>query len=107
MQDWPLEVSHQINVEDALVVYDNASEDEKFVIMQGLLYVLDDVVEKADFDKLSIQIERLLEKDFSVHEYTIYYWTLYGTPWMEGKFNVTPLCREVWKKKKTTAYNKS
>jgi hypothetical protein len=104
MQDWPLEVSHEINISEALATYDSSSEDEKFVIMEGLLYALDEVEEKSDFNKFSLQIGDLLERDFSLHEYTIYYWTLYGSENVD-EFNITPLCREIWKTKKTTTHN--
>ena len=95
MQDWPLEVSDKIDLDVAIREYPNLTDDdEKFVLMQGILYALDGL-QGEDFDRYSIPITKLLKENFNLHQATIHYWTLYNTDFEDG-FRITPLMRNIW-----------
>ncbi|MBK0403156.1 hypothetical protein I5M27_09180 [Adhaeribacter sp. BT258] len=107
MQDWPLEISQEINIKDCLQEYKNLqSDDEKFVLMQGILYALDEETTNSELEYYWKEISELLIKDFKIHEYTIFYWGLYEggeneDPATEG-FRITPLMQEIWNKNNDT-----
>ena len=100
MQDWPLEISEEVDIQKCLEGYDDLKEDEKFVLMEAMLYALDETVDNKKFDQFSTEISEILKRDLELHEYTVYYWTMYGSPEIIGDFNVTPMCRQVWKEMK-------
>lgn len=97
MQDWPLEVWDEIDLTACLKAYPKLiDDDEKFLLMRGILYALDEV-QGDDFEPYSQKTIALLKTDFDVHKFTIYYWTLYGDNPDEGEgFTITPLMRDIW-----------
>jgi hypothetical protein len=65
MQDWPLEISDEIVIENCLWEYSLLQDDdEKFVLMNGILFALDHVVEGELFKVYCRQISALLKRDF-------------------------------------------
>ena len=46
------------------------------------------------------QIESILNHDFELHEYTIYYWCCWENDDIKDCWEVTPLMREFWINKK-------
>jgi hypothetical protein len=100
MQDWPIEIADEIEIRPCLEAYGGFDEDERFVAMEGMLYALDLCSDKKKFNQFWTELSPILERDFHIHEYTIYYWTLFGEPNAEGIFSITPMCRNVWAKKK-------
>lgn len=103
MQDWPLEIWNKIDIELCLREYPQLkNDDEKFLLMEGILYVLDEIQGEA-FEIYSQKTMDLLKSDFHIHEYTIYYWTLYDKYPNENEtlkedeiFRITPLMRHLW-----------
>ena len=106
MQDWPLEISQEINIDDCILEYKKLiNEDEMFLLMKGILYALDGESTDSELEFYWKEVSELLIKDFKVHEYTIYYWCLYEDglnedPETEG-FRITPLMQEIWNTRKT------
>lgn len=95
MQDWPLEISDQIDLAFCLEEYPKlTATDEKFLLMRGILYALDEY-KADDIDKYVQKTAGFLRADFDIHKATVYYWTLYGTQIRDG-FNITPFMRTVW-----------
>jgi hypothetical protein len=100
MQDWPLEISNEVQIDDCIQEYERLTdEDEKFLLMKAILYALDEVTADEDFKYYNNQVSNLLIKDFNLHEFTVYYWTLYENPEFEG-FRITPSMRQIWNKTK-------
>jgi hypothetical protein len=97
MQDWPLEVSDKIDLKFCLQEYSKlVDDDEKFLLMVGILYALDEV-QGDQFESSSQKTIELLKNDFDLHKFTIYYWTLYRDYPNEGDgFTITPLMRNIW-----------
>ena len=99
MQDWPLEISKEVKIENCLNEYRWLSgEAEKVLLMKAILYALEESADEERNKHLD-QVTGLLEKDFKIHEATIYYWTLYGSPDFE-KFRITPRMLQIWDNKK-------
>ncbi len=95
MQDWPLEVSEKIDLSFCLQEYPKlTNDDEKFLLMEGILFALDEV-QGEEFEPYSQIAAGFLKTDFDTHEFTIYRWTLYGTNFEDG-FTITPLMRDIW-----------
>jgi len=102
MQDWPLEISAQINIRDCIEEYEGLTDsDEKFLLMTAILYALDDCADQQQFEYYGTQVSKLLLANFDLHKFTIYYWTLYETsPGSDDDvFTITPLMRKIWQEK--------
>ncbi len=98
MQDWPLEITDEISIRDCLNEYRKLSDDdEKFLLMCAILYALDEESDEVEFEIYRAEATELLNLDFPIHEFTVFYWTLYDNPEFEDGFKITPLMREVWK----------
>lgn len=99
MQDWPLEITDEISIPDCLNEYRKLSDDdEKFVLMEAILYTLDVEPNEIKFKKYCDEVTELLNRDFDLHEYTIFYWTRYEKPELKVRFKITPMMREIWKR---------
>jgi hypothetical protein len=97
---WPLEISNEIKIDACILEYRLIKdEDEKFLLMEGILYALDELTNENDFKYYSDQVSNLLKIDFDIHKFTIYYWTLYDDTEIDA-FNITPLLREIWDNQK-------
>ena len=101
MQDWPLEISHEIDLQRCIDQYPNIqSEDEKFLLMQGILYALGQVNDDVLLNTYAVSVRHILGEDFELHKPTIYYWTLYDNIANHlDEFSITPMAREVWNSK--------
>ena len=98
MQDWPLEITNEISICDCLNEYKKLSDDdEKFLLMEAILYGLDEETNEIEFKKYGAEVIELLNRDFAIHESTVFYWTLYDHPESEDGFKITPMMRKVWK----------
>jgi hypothetical protein len=97
MQDWPLEVSKHIDLGFCLQEYPKLlDDDEKFLLMEGILYALDQL-QGEYFELYSYKTAAFLKADFDIHKSTIFYWTLYDDEIeAEDGFAITPLMREIW-----------
>ncbi|MBD1366053.1 hypothetical protein IDJ77_19740 [Mucilaginibacter sp. ZT4R22] len=95
MQDWPLEVSDEIDLAFCIQEYPKlVDEDEKFLLMHGMLFALDET-QGEPFAQCSYQISEFLKADFDIHKYTIYYWACFKDNIADG-FAISPMARNVW-----------
>ena len=93
MQDWPIEVMIPTDIDRYIEHYEKLKdEDKKFVLMEGIL----DVTEYELFVKNWNKVRQFLEKDFTLHEYTIYYWACFESENIEDCWKITPLMRQLW-----------
>jgi hypothetical protein len=64
--------------------------------MEGIL----DVTEYQPTEELFVKnwnsVRLFLEKDFTIHEYTIYNWACFDIENMEDWWKITPLMRQLW-----------
>jgi len=96
MQDWPLEISNEILLDDCLREYDGLTDDdEKFLLMTAMLYALDEKNEE-EAGLYTDRISKFLNRDFDIHKHTIYYWALYSNLEPEDEFRMASFLRGVW-----------
>jgi len=75
MQDWPLEVGVASDIEKYIRHYETCrDDDEKFVLMEAIIQATEDQPNEIAFLKYWEQIRPMLIEDFSIHEYTVFYW---------------------------------
>lgn len=106
MQDWPLEVSGEISLKECLEGYELLNDDdEKFLLMTGILFAWNNDSPEELFLQCSTHITTILQRDFALHMSTIYYWTFYDFVTEEEEkdpsfepFRITPLMRTIWEK---------
>jgi hypothetical protein len=75
MQDWPYEVVNSMDIEKYITHYNSLiDEDEKFVLMRGIIQANEEQTTEELFIKYWNKIKPILEQDFEIHKYTIHYW---------------------------------
>ena len=106
MQDWPYEVVNRDNIEKYLKYYNTTEdEDKKFILMEMLIQSTEEQPNEEKFLYYWNIIKYLIEDDFFIHEYTVWYWCLLEEIYeghyedhMEDAWNITPFLRELWHK---------
>jgi len=75
MQDWTYEISNPESVEIYIDYYFQLSnDDKKFVLMEMIIQSVNDQPDLERLERYWLKIEKLLKKDFGLHEHTVYYW---------------------------------
>lgn len=78
IQEWPIEVLIPSDIKKYIEHYEKLTdEDKKFVLMEGILDLTENQPSEESFVKYWNKVSRFLEKDFSIHEYSIYYWACF------------------------------
>lgn len=97
MQDWPIEVMEPSDIEKYIEHYKTLTDDDKkFVLMEGILDATEDQPTEELFVKNWMSVKQLLEKNFTIHEYTIHYWACFDAENIEDCWKITPLMRQLW-----------
>jgi hypothetical protein len=105
MQDWPYEIINSDDIEKYLDYYNiTKDEDKKFILMKMLIQSIEEQPNEENFLHYWNMIKGLIEKDFFIHEYTVWEWCLFeevdedniGDAW-----KITPFLRELWYKMRT------
>ncbi|MDR2972982.1 MAG: hypothetical protein LBU83_13845 [Bacteroidales bacterium] len=112
-QDFAYENAKSEDIEIYLGLYNKIdNEDKKFVLMQMLIASIEDQENEGKFTHYWNIVKNLIEKDFLVHEYTVWYWCLYEGQHenyygkhMENAWRITPYMRELWHKIKNELKN--
>ena len=99
MQDYPREVINHCEIDKYIDHYITLiDEDKKFVLMEGIIQATEEQETEELFTEYWHKIKPLLEKDFAVHEYTIYYWSCLDDEDIDC-WKITPLIRQLWNEK--------
>jgi len=97
MQDWPYEISVAEKIDEYFKYYDNVIDvDEKFYLMELLIQATDEQAEALKLKQAWLELKTRLINDYSIHEYTIYYWSSFENENLEDCWNITPYMRELW-----------
>jgi hypothetical protein len=103
MQDWPYEVVKPEDIERYIHHYKIIrDEDKKFVLMEAIIQANSDQQLKEDMEKYWQMVKPLLQQDFSIHEYTIFYWCCFETEDINDCFAITPYLRVLWTENRKT-----
>ena len=101
-QDWTYIVAEPNRIDEYIQAYDITitNEDTKFSLMEMIIQSLTGQKDqKIMIDKWKL-IKPILDKDFELHQYTIYYWCCWDNDDVNDCWEVTPLMRDYWIKKK-------
>lgn len=96
MQDWSYEIANPKDIEQYLALYplvDN--DDELFVLMEIMIQAVEEQ-DPQDFDYYWNKIKLLLQQDFKIHQYTIFYWCCFDNDNLEDCFVISKNMRTLW-----------
>ena len=98
MQDWPYEIADADEIDNYINHYRATTDfDKKFVLMEMIIQATNDQDDTVTFNKYWHVIKSILEEDFAIHEYTIYYWSCFEIENIENCWEITPNMRALWK----------
>ena len=98
-QDWSYTVGQASDIAKYISHYNlTLDEDKKFVLMEIIIQATENQTDKASFQKYWDKIKVLLERDFSIHKYTIFYWSCFDSPNIEDNWKISENMRELWNK---------
>ncbi len=102
MQDRPYEVAEADKIDEYISHYEFITdEDKKFVLMLAIIQATEDHRnEKEIFLEYRETIKPLLEKDFHIHEYTIYQRCCFDNDNIDDCRDITPFMRKLWEEGK-------
>lgn len=97
-QDWTYTIVESERINEYIEAYDAlvTNEDSKFSLMEMIIQALTDQGSIKLINKSWIRVKKLLDKDFDLHKYTIYYWCCWEEKDINNCWEVTPLMREFW-----------
>jgi hypothetical protein len=102
MQDWPYEVVIPDDIEKYIDHYLKLTDDDKkFVLMEGIIQATEDQETEVQFLKYWNRINSLLENDFCIHEYSVYYWSCFDNENIDDCWRISPYMRQFWMEKVT------
>ncbi|NIG56960.1 hypothetical protein [Chitinophaga sp. Cy-1792] len=94
MQDWEYEVASAEDLDKYFAVYSRVNDDDiRFTLMMMIIEVLGT---NDETNKDWLRAKQLLIENFSLHEYTVFYWCIFDNEHIEDCFYITPLMRKLW-----------
>ena len=97
MQDWSYTAGHPNDIDKYIAHYNlTTDEDKKFVLMELIIQATEDQIEKTNFNKYWDKVKNILQKNFTIHEYTIFYWSCFDTQNVNDCWTITENMRELW-----------
>lgn len=107
MQDWSYEVANPDDIDKYISHYNSIrDEDKKFVLMEIIIQATEAQNTEALFQKCCETIRPILDANFKLHEFTIYFWACLDNENLEDCWKITPLIRRIWEDKRTTKKDK-
>ncbi len=90
MQDWSYTEGKPEDIEKYIALYNSTTNDDnKFVLMELIIQATEDQTEKTSFHKYWDIVKNILQKDFTIHEYTVYYWSCFDTQNIDDCWSVS------------------
>jgi predicted protein tyrosine phosphatase len=97
MQDWSYTEGNPDDIEKYISHYWlTKDEDKRFILMEFIIQSTEDQNTKELFLKYCDKIKPILESDFKLQEYTIYYWACFDNKNIEDCWRITPFMRQIW-----------
>ncbi len=103
MQDWPFEVVNPSDIDKYINHYKLLNDyDKKFVLLDGIIQSVEEQSNEELFQKYLKIVRQILEKDYDIYEYQIYYWACLENDKNEidDCWKVTPMMRDLINAKK-------
>ena len=101
-QDWTYTIAEPERIDDYIKVYgiEVTNDDTKFSLMEMIIQSLTEQEnEKIMLEKWKL-VAPILNNDFDLHKFTIYYWCCWKDKNINDCWSVTPLMRKFWVNKK-------
>lgn len=97
-QDWTYTIAEPHMIDNYIAAYDIEITDEesKFTLMEIIIQSLNDQGSSKQIKKKWPSVKRLLDKDFALHQYTVYYWCSWDVEDENNLWEVSPVLREYW-----------
>ena len=101
-QDWTYMIVESDRIEEYIQAYDTkiTNKDTKFSLMEMIIQSLTEQEDEKLMNEKWKLVKPILNKNFDLHECTIYYWCCWDNDDIDDCWEVTPLMREIWIKKK-------
>tara|TARA_R110001606_G_C14848651_1_gene586819 strand:- start:55 stop:447 length:393 start_codon:yes stop_codon:yes gene_type:complete len=101
-QDWTYTIAEPKRIDEYIVAYETVTTDEdtKFSLMEMIIQALTNQENEDLINSNWKKVQILLNKDFELHKYTIYYWCCWENNDLNDCWEVTPLMRQFWLDKK-------
>lgn len=97
MQDWEWEVANPLDIEKYIQHFLSLDdEDKRFALMEIIIQATTDQEKTADFFKYWSCIKPILEANFLLHEWSIWYWSVFDNDDLADCWLVTPYMRAIW-----------
>ena len=97
MQDWPYEVASPNEIDKYICYYRKLTDDdEKFVLMEAIIQATEDLNTDKLFEEYLSIIKHLLEDNFTIHQYTIYYWASFDNEDIDDCWKISLFMRELF-----------
>jgi hypothetical protein len=97
MQDWSYEIARANDIDRYIAQYNTTTDDDKkFVLMEIIIQATEDQESEELFLNYCDQLNVMLKKEFALHEYTVYYWSVFENEHIEDCWHITPFMRELW-----------
>lgn len=98
-QDWEFIVGKSEDIEEYINYYTTeVDEDNKFALMEIIIQATEDQTTENDFLKYLKIVLKLLQDNFRLHEYSVFYWSCFQNENIEDCWNVSPFMRKLWQK---------
>ena len=100
-QDWTYTIIEPHRIDEYIAAYGTiiTNNDTKFSLMEMIIQSLTEQATDELLNDKWTKVENILEKDFILHQYTIYYWCCWDNNDIEDCWRITPKMREFWLEK--------
>jgi hypothetical protein len=97
-QDWTYTVVEPEKIDDYILAYDTSitNEDTKCSLMEMIIQSLTEQDNDEIMNLKWKKVKEILNRDFELQKYTIYYWCCWDNEDIDDCWAVTPLMREFW-----------
>lgn len=97
-QDWEFIVGKPEDIEKYINYYTTeVDDDNKFALMEIIIQATEDQAMETDFLKYLKTVLHLLKENFSLHEYSVFYWSCFDNDAIEDCWKLSPHMRNLWK----------
>lgn len=100
MQDWPWEVADYKRVNEFVAEFRKNSlpDDEQFTLLEIILQSFEESDTDLYTNELWLEVLSLIEKNFNLHAYSVWYWAGFQNDSKDEEWNVTPFMRRIYEK---------
>lgn len=98
-QDWEFIVGKPQDIEKYINHYKSeVDDDNRFALMEIIIQATEDQGLENDFANYLKIVQKLLEENFQIHEYSVFYWSCFDNENIEDSWKISPCMRSVWEK---------